>query len=90
MLGTIPPSCHHHLRDLPTFMIAPQQRDMRWVCCLEQHQQREHLQAVVATVHKIAHENVVGAGHLTACFEKLQQVVKLAMYVTADLQNGGG
>lgn len=71
-------------------MVAAQQRDMRRMRRLEQHQQGKHLQAVVAAVHKVAHKNVIGAGHLTAGLKQLEQIVELAVYVSADLQGRGG
>lgn len=66
-------------------MVAPQQRHVGWVARLEQQQQREHLQAVVAAVHKVTHEDVAGAGHLPASLKQPQQVMELPMDVTTHL-----
>ena len=76
-----------HLCDLPAFVVSPKQRHVRWVPRFAQHQQREHLQAVVASVHEVAHENVVRARGLPARVKKLEEVMKLAMNVSTDLQS---
>ncbi len=75
-----------HLRDLPALVVAAQKRHVRGVARLEQHEQREHLQAVEAAVHKVAHEDIVGGGHLAARLKQLEQVMELAMNVAADLR----
>lgn len=59
---------------------------MRRVCCLKKHEQCEDLKRVVAAVDKVAHEDVVGAGDLTASVKEFKKVVELAMDITADLQ----
>ena len=79
-----------HLCDLPALVISSQQRHVRWVPRFAQHQQREDLQAVVASIHEVAHENVVRAGGLPARVKKLEQVMKLAMNVSTDLQSAQG
>lgn len=40
---------------------------------------------VVAPIHKVTHEDVIGGGHLSASLKQAQQVMELAMDVTADL-----
>jgi len=55
-----------HLCDLPALVISTQQRHAGWVASLEQQQQGEDLKAVVPTVHKVAHKNVVCAWDLAA------------------------
>lgn len=52
---------------------------------LQQHQQREGLQAVVASVHEVPHEYVVRVGHFAASSKELEQVVELPMNVPAHL-----
>ncbi len=76
-----------YLCDLPAFVVPPKQRHVRWVPRFAQHQQREDLQAVVASVHEVAHENVVRAGRLPARIKQLEQVMELAMNVSTDLQS---
>ena len=84
-----PPDCSFgaHLCDLSAFVVSPQQRHVRGIPRFAQHQQREDLQAVVASVYKVSHEDVVGAWRLPAGVEQLQQVVKLTVYVAAYLRS---
>lgn len=74
------------LCNLPALVVAPQQRHVGWVACFQQQQQREHFQAVAATVHKVPHEYVAGAGDLTASLKQPQQVMELPMDVTTNLR----
>ena len=55
-----------HLRDLPGLVVAAQQCDLVGPLGLERQQPGERLQAVVAAVHEIAQEHVVGVGNLAA------------------------
>ena len=49
-----------HLSDLPWFVVASEQGHLVRPPRLEHHQPGEGLQAVVAPVHKVPHEDVVG------------------------------
>ena len=66
-------------------MIASQEGHVGRPPRLEQHEQREGLQAVVAAVHKVPHEDVVRLGDLPARREELQEIMKLPMDVSAHL-----
>mmetsp|Transcript_24322 Transcript_24322/g.77061 ORF Transcript_24322/g.77061 Transcript_24322/m.77061 type:complete len:332 (+) Transcript_24322:206-1201(+) len=77
-----------HLRDLSALVVASDQRDALWVPDLERKQQQERLDRVVAAVDKVAHEDIVHGGHLTADVEQLEQVVKLPVDVAHH--HGGG
>ena len=61
-----------YLGDLPRLMIASQKGHVRRIPSLEQHEQCEDLQAVVPPVHKVTHENVICAGHLSPSLQQLQ------------------
>ena len=74
-----------HLRDLPALVVAAQQRHVRRVPRLQQQQVGEHLQAVVAPVDEVAHEDVVRRRHLPRRLEQVQQVVVLPVDVAHDL-----
>ena len=50
---------------------------------LEGDEEGDSLDAVVASVHIVAHEQVVGVGRLAPDPEQLHQVVELAVYVSA-------
>ena len=83
--GALRASTRTTLRDLPTVVVATQQRDVAGVARLEQHQQREHLEAVVPSVNKVAHEDVAGVRHRAARVKQLEQVMELAVNVATDL-----
>jgi len=51
--------------------------------CLQREQQQEGLYAVVAAVHEVAHEQVVGLRAVAADLEQLHEVVELPMDVAA-------
>ena len=44
-----------------------------------------HLQAVVPSIYKVAHEDVVGVGHLTSGVKQAEKIMELAVDVPADL-----
>ena len=50
---------------------------------LQREQQQEGLDAVVAAVHEVAHEQVVGLRAVAADLEQLHEVVELPMDVAA-------
>ena len=50
----------------------------------EQEQSGQRFEAVVASIHKVTHEDVVGVWDLAAPSEQLLQVVELAVDVAAD------
>lgn len=53
----------HYLCNLPAFMIAAQQCHVSWISGFQEHEQGKGLQAVVASVDKVTHEDVVCLGH---------------------------
>ena len=55
----------------------------------EHHEPGEGLEAVVAAVHEVAHEDVVGVGAVAAGLEQRLQVVELAVDVAADRDRRG-
>ena len=52
------------LCDLPALVVPSEQGHVCWVSSFQQHEQREGFKAVVASVHKVTHEDVVCAGYL--------------------------
>ena len=52
------------LSDLPGLVVAPQQGDLVGPLGLQGQQPGEGLQTVVAAVHEVAHEHIVGVRHL--------------------------
>ena len=65
-------------------MVTSEESDAVGVLQLEAKQELESLHRVVATIHEVTHEDVLGVGDLAALFEKLEQVVELTMDVTAN------
>ena len=74
-----------HLTDLATLMIAAQKRDAVRVANLEAEEQQARLHTVIATIHVIAHKEVVYAGTVPTNTEKLAEIVELAVDVAANL-----
>lgn len=66
-------------------MIASQQSHVCWIPSLQQHEQGEGFQAVVPSIDKVPHENVVGAWNFSACLKQLEQIVELTMDVSTNL-----
>ena len=56
------------------------------MCYLQCQQQEERLNTVESSVDKVAHEEIVCVGDVTADFEQLLEVVELTVNVAADLQ----
>ena len=54
---------------------------------LEAQEKQEGLDAIEASVHKVAHEQVVGLRAVPADLEELQKVVKLAMDVSTCMSS---
>lgn len=70
--------------DLTSLVIASQQGNVGWVLHLETEQQLECLDRVESTIDEITHENVAGVRDLTALVEELEQIVELAVNVSAN------
>ena len=70
--------------DLASLVIASQQGNVGWVLHLETEQQLECLDRVESTIDEITHENVAGVRDLTALVEELEQIVELAVNVSAN------
>jgi len=73
-----------NLRDLSALVVAAKQCNFVGPSGFEQEQSGKRLEAVVAAIHEVAHEDVVGVGDLAASPEELFQVVELAVNVAAD------
>ena len=73
-----------YLSDLPGLVVSSEQSHPVWPPSFEHHQPGEGLEAVVAAVHEVAHEDVVGVGRRPALPEQLLQVVELAVDIAAD------
>lgn len=74
-----------YLCDLSAFVVATQECHVCWISSLEQHEQSEHLQAVITSVNKIPHKDVACVGYLASSFKQSQHVMKLAVYVSTNL-----
>ena len=49
--------------------------------CLQHHQPGQSLQAVVPSVHKVPHEEVVCVWDISSYFEQLLEIIELTMNV---------
>mmetsp|Transcript_6523 Transcript_6523/g.14256 ORF Transcript_6523/g.14256 Transcript_6523/m.14256 type:complete len:206 (-) Transcript_6523:14-631(-) len=72
------------LRDLTALVVASEDSNAVGKPHFEGHQQRDRLHGVVATVHVVAHEQVVRVRRLSSDAEQLHQVVELPVDVTTD------
>mmetsp|Transcript_44789 Transcript_44789/g.127911 ORF Transcript_44789/g.127911 Transcript_44789/m.127911 type:complete len:210 (-) Transcript_44789:233-862(-) len=73
-----------YLRDLPALVVTAQQRDALLVAHLVQEHKGHSLHGVVAAVHVVAEEEVVGLGHRAPNAKELLEVQELPMDITAD------
>ena len=62
-------------------MVAPEEEEVLWVLDLVGEQQADGLQALLAPVHVVAQEEVVGLGREAAVLEQAEQVRVLAVDV---------
>ena len=65
-------------------MIASEDGDAVLEAHFEAYEQGHCLHRVVASVHVVPHEQVVGVGGAPSDLEQLHQVVELAVHVAAD------
>jgi len=73
-----------HLGDLATLVVASQDGYSVFVADFEGDEESDGLHRIVASIHVIAHEQVIRIRTLTAYLEQLHEVVKLAMDIAAD------
>jgi len=73
-----------HLRNLPTLVVASQNRDAVLEAHLKAHEQGHSLDRVVPTINVIAHEEVVCVRGTSSNLKQLHKVVKLAVNVSAN------
>jgi len=72
------------LRDPTGFVVATEDCDSLGVSNFESNEQGNSLDGVVSSINVIPHEKVVGIWIWTTDSEKLHQIVKLAVNITAD------
>ena len=73
-----------HGGDLTSLVVASQKSDVCWVLHLEAQQELEGFNRVESSVDKVTHENVARRWDLATLVEQLEQIVELAMNITAD------
>ena len=66
-------------------MIAAEKSYAVWVADLEAEKQQTRLHAVIATIHIVAHKEVVYAGTVPTNTEKLTEIVELSVDVASNL-----
>jgi len=75
-----------NLSDLPTFVVATDERDPVRIADLEGQEEEEGLHGVVAPVDKVPKEEVVLVGTFAADLEQLDKIVELSVNVAAYLR----
>ena len=73
-----------HLGDLARLVIATENGDSLGVAHLQGNEQSDSLNRVIAAIDVVTHEKVVCARWLASNFEKLPQIVELAVDITAN------
>lgn len=76
-----------NLGDLPRLMVATNEDDLIRVANFQRQEKEEGFNAVVATIDKVAQEEVVCLGNIAPHFEELHQVVELTMDIPANLRD---
>jgi len=65
-------------------VVASEEGDMGWVLELQAQKELESFDGVVASVDEVSHEDVARVGNLSTFVEELEQIVELAVNVSAD------
>ena len=68
-----------------TFVVATQNEEVFWILDLVCQKQADCLEGLLATVHVVAKEEVVGLGWESPVLEQAEQVIVLTVYITTDL-----
>ena len=70
--------------DLPSFVVASEQGDVRGVLELQAEKELEGLNRVESSVHEVSHEDVASVRDFTALIEEFEEIMELTMDVSAD------
>ncbi len=70
-------------RELPTFVVTPQQKEARGIRELEGKQIKHTFRRKGAAVYIVSHEQILGRLHWSPDLEQSQQIKELAVYVAA-------
>jgi hypothetical protein len=72
------------IASIPRLVVSTKQGHLLRVEHLDNHKQRKSLQAVVAAIHEIAHEDVIRVFHFATNFEEFHKVIELTMNIAAN------
>ena len=72
--------------DVRAFVVAAEEEEVLGELQLVAHKQENRLQALLAAIDVIAEEEVVGLRREAAILEKSQQIIVLAVNISADLR----
>ena len=75
-----------HSGDVGAFVVAAKQEEVLWVSNLVAQKQQDSFETLLATVDVVTEEEVVGLWRETTVLEETEEVVVLAVNVTADLE----
>lgn len=75
-----------YLSDLSTFVISSDQGNPIWVSHLQGQQEQKSFNAIKASIHKVAKEEIIGLGTFTSHPEELSEVIKLSMDISTYLK----
>jgi len=70
--------------NLPGLMVPSEECNVSWVLQFETKQELEGLHRVVASINKVSHKNVSGVWYFPSFVEKFEEIMELAMDITAN------
>lgn len=70
-------------------MVASKQRNMPRILNFQAYKQLECFNWIVASINVVTHENVPGFGYGATLPKQFEQIVELAMYISANSDGGG-
>ena len=70
---------------MSTLVISTQKGDVIRVTKLQQNHQKDCLQAIVPTVHKVSQKQIVDIGTIPTHFKEFDQIVELTVNISANL-----
>ena len=74
-----------YLCRLSTLVVSTQKGDVIRVTKLQQNHQKDCLQAIVPTVHKVSQKQIVDIGTIPTHFKEFDQIVELTVNISANL-----
>lgn len=65
-------------------MVSAKKSNLVRIPSLKRHKKCKRLEAVIPTIHKVSHKNIICRGKFPSYLKKFQQIIELTMNVTTD------